>query len=297
MPPMKKTIITCAVTGNITTPAQHPRLPITPAQIATACVDAAKAGAAVVHIHVREPDTGRPSMRMDLYREVVDRIRASGIDMIVNLTTGPGGRFRPSEHDPRVAAEGTTLTTPERRVAHVVELKPELCSLDFDTMVFGEDVVINTPHTLRQMARAIGDAGVMPELEVFDSGHIVMAKDLIAEGALPGPHLFQIVLGVKYGATATPETLFYLKSMLPAGCEWAAFGLGRMEFPMVAQSFLMGGHVRVGFEDNLYIRRGELARDNAQLVERAVNIVQHLGGEPAASAEARAILSLDANKS
>ena len=288
----KKTIITCAVTGNITTPAQHPRLPITPEQVATACVEAARAGAAVAHVHVREPDTGKPSMRVELYREVVERIRDSGVDVIVNLTTGPGGRFRPSDDDPRVAAEGTTLTTPERRVAHIVQLRPELCSLDFDTMVFGDDVVINTPRNVRRMAQAIAGAGVKPELEVFDSGHIVMAKDLIAEGVLPGPHLFQIVMGVKYGALSTPETLVYLKSILPAACEWAAFGLGRMEFPMVAQSFLLGGHVRVGFEDNVYIRKGELARDNAHLVERAVRIIQDLGGEPASVPEARAILGL-----
>jgi uncharacterized protein (DUF849 family) len=288
----KKTIVTCAVTGNITTLAQHPNLPITPKQIADASIGAARAGAAIAHIHVREPDSGRPSMRLDLYREVVERIRESREDLIVNLTTGPGGRFRPTESDPRVAGEGTTLTTPERRVAHVVELRPEMCSLDFDTMVFGSDVVINTPRSVRAMAQAIDAAGVKPELEVFDAGHIVLANDVIGDGLLRPPHFFQIVLGVKYGAPATTEALLHLRSMLPGGCEWAAFGIGRMEFPIVAQSFVLGGHVRVGFEDNLYISKGELARDNAQLVERAVRIVRDLGGDCATPEEARTILGL-----
>jgi uncharacterized protein (DUF849 family) len=286
------TIITCAVTGNITRPDQHPRLPITPEQIATACIEAAQAGAAIAHIHVREPDSGKPSMRLELYREVVDRIHASPVDMIVNLTTGPGGRFRPSDDDPKVAAAGTTLTTPEARVEHIVALRPELCSLDFHTMVAGQDVVINTPRNIRLMAEAILAAGAKPELEVFDSGQIVLAKDLIAQGVLPPTHLFQIVTGVKYGAVSTPETLMYLKSLLPGGSKWAAFGLGRMAFPMLAQAWLLGGHVRVGFEDNLYIRKGELARDNAQLVERAVRMIRDLGGEPASASEARAILGI-----
>jgi uncharacterized protein (DUF849 family) len=289
---MKKTIITCAVTGNIVTREHHPRLPVTPEEIANAAIDAARAGAAIVHIHVRDPETGRGSMRVDLYRAVFDRIRNSGVDVVVNLTTGEGGRFTPSDNEPRIAAEGTTLSKPELRVAHVVELRPEMCSLDFNTMVSGKNVVINTPRNVRIMAEAIVAAGSKPELEVFDSGDIHMALDLLAEGVLPSPPLFQIVTGVKYGAAATPQTLMYLKSLLPADCEWTAFGLGRMEFPIAAQSFLLGGHVRVGFEDNVYIRRGELARDNAQLVEKAIRIVRDLGGEPASAAEARAILRI-----
>jgi uncharacterized protein (DUF849 family) len=288
----RKTIITCAVTGNIVTPEQHPRLPVTPEQIAEAAIDAAKAGAAIAHVHVREPETGKPSMRVELYREVLERVRDSGVDVILNLTTGEGGRFTPSDEDPRVAAEGTTLTTPERRVRHVVELKPELCSLDFNTMVSGKNVVINTPRNVRLMAQAIVASGVKPELEVFDSGHIHMARDLIAEGVIPGPHFIQIVTGVKYGAAPTPETLVYLKSILPEGCEWTAFGLGRTEYPVLAQSFLLGGHARVGFEDNVYIRKGELAKDNAQLVSKAVQLLEALGGEPASAAEAREILRL-----
>jgi uncharacterized protein (DUF849 family) len=191
-----------------------------------------------------------------------------------------------------VAAPGSTLTLPENRVAHVVAIKPDICSLDFNTMNSGANVVINTPVNVRKMAKAIVEAGVMPEIEVFDSGDIHMARDLIEEGALPGPHLFQLVTGVKYGASSTGATLLYLKSLLPADCQWSAFGLGRMEFPMVAQSFLLGGHVRVGFEDNIYISKGKLARDNAQLVEKCVDILELLGGEVASAAEARAMLGL-----
>lgn len=289
---MAKTIISCALTGNIVTREQHPNLPVTPAQIAQAALDAASAGAAIVHIHVRDPETGRPSMRTELYAEVMDRIRAVDQELIINLTTGEGGRFTPSDHDPKVAAQGSTLTLPETRVAHVVALKPDICSLDFNTMNSGANVVINTPKNVRKMARLIVDAGVLPEIEVFDSGDIHMANDMIADGTIPGPHLFQLVTGVKYGAASTTTTLAYLKSLLPTGCQWSAFGLGRMEYPMVAQSFLLGGHVRVGFEDNVYIRRGELARDNAQLVEQAVSLLSILGGEVASATEARALLGL-----
>jgi uncharacterized protein (DUF849 family) len=289
-----KTIISCAVTGNVVTREHHPDLPVTPAQIAQAALDAASAGAAIAHIHVRDPVTGKPSMRVDLYAEVVERIRAQNHDLIINLTTGEGGRFTPSEDDPKVAAPGSTLTQPENRVAHVVAIKPDICSLDFNTMNSGANVVINTPTNVRKMARAIVEAGVMPEIEVFDSGDIHMARDLIEEGTLVGPHLFQLVTGVKYGASSTGSTLLYLKSLLPAICQWSAFGLGRMEFPMVAQAFLLGGHVRVGFEDNVYISKGKLARDNAQLVAKCVNILELLGGEVASAAEARAMLGLRA---
>jgi uncharacterized protein (DUF849 family) len=225
---------------------------------------------------------------------VVERIRAQNRDLIINLTTGEGGRFTPSEDDPKVAAPGSTLTQPENRVEHVVAIKPDICSLDFNTMNSGANVVINTPTNVRKMARAIVEAGVMPEIEVFDSGDIHMARDLIDEGTLAGPHLFQLVTGVKYGASSTGSTLLYLKSLLPVICQWSAFGLGRMEFPMVAQAFLLGGHVRVGFEDNVYISKGKLARDNAQLVEKCVNILELLGGEVASAAEARAMLGLRA---
>jgi uncharacterized protein (DUF849 family) len=287
-----KAIITCAVTGNLTRPEQHPDLPITPEQIATAAIDAAKAGAAVAHIHVRDPETGAPSMALEHYRAVVERIRASGTDLIINLTTGPGGRFVPGDDDPRVAAPGSTLVRPERRVEHVVALRPEICSLDLNTMWFGSAVVINTPRNARIMAEAIRAAGVMPELEVFDSGDLQLAHQLLADGVLARPPLFQIVLGIRNGFPATPETLLYAKSLLPADAMWAAMGIGRMEFPIVAQACLLGGHVRVGLEDNLYLSKGVLAPSNAALVERAVQLIELLGRTPATPAEARTILGL-----
>ena len=287
-----KTIITCAVTGNITRPEQHPALPITPEQIADAAIDAAKAGAAIAHIHVRDPDTGAPSMELEHYREVVERLRAGDTDLIINLTTGPGGRFMPSDDDPRVAAPGSTLVRPERRVEHVVALQPEICSLDLNTMWFGNAVVINTPRNVTIMAGAIREAGVKPELEVFDSGDLQLAHQLLESGVLPRPPLFQVVLGIRNGFPATPETLLYAKSLLPADAQWAAMGTGRMEFPIVAQACLLGGHVRVGLEDNLYLSRGVLAPSNAALVERAVTIVELLGRSVASPAEARAILGL-----
>jgi uncharacterized protein (DUF849 family) len=287
-----KIIITCAVTGNLTKPEQHPGLPITPEQIAQAAIDAAKAGAAIAHIHVRDPKTGAPSMELDHYREVVERIRSSATDLIINLTTGPGGRFMPSEPDPKIAAPGSTLIAPERRVEHVVALRPEICSLDLNTMWFGNAVVINTPRNVAIMAKAIREAGVKPELEVFDSGDIVLAHQLLDEGVLPAPPLFQVVLGIRNGFPATPETLMYARSLLPADATWAAMGIGRMEFPIVAQACLLGGHARVGLEDNLYLDKGVLAPSNAKLVERAVQIVQLLGRRVASPAEARAILGL-----
>ncbi|MFC4342731.1 BKACE family enzyme [Cupriavidus numazuensis] len=285
------TILCCAVTGNITTRAQHPGLPCTPEEIANACVDAARAGAAIVHIHVRHPD-GRPSMELEHYREVVQRIRSSDVDLVINLTTGPGQRFIPSEDDPKIAAPGTTLMRPEPRVAHIVALRPEICSLDLNTMFSGSSVVINTPSNVRTMAAMIQEAGTLPELEVFDTGDIHLARDLIADGTIASPALFQIVLGVKYGADASPETMSYLKSLLPTGSRWAAFSIGRFAFPMLAQALLSGGHVRVGLEDNVYLEKGVLAPDNAALVRKGARIVQELGGTLASAGEAREILGL-----
>lgn len=287
-----KTIISCALTGNLVRPDQHPALPISPEQIVTAALDARQAGAAIVHIHVREPDTGRPSMRIELYREVMDRIRDSGSDVLINLTTGEGGRLVPSEDEPRVAAEGTTLVHPLKRVAHIVELKPDICSLDFNTMNSMGQVVINTPGNVRKMATAIVEAGVKPELEVFDSGDIHLANDLLAEGLIPGKPFFQIVSGVKYGCAATVETLTYMRSLLPVNAIWSAFGVGKHSYPMLAGAKLLGGQVRVGMEDNLYIKRGQKTRDNAELVARAAELLDLLGEEPATPAEARAMLEL-----
>jgi uncharacterized protein (DUF849 family) len=286
-----KTILTVAVTGNQTTLAQHPGLPCTPVQIATAVVDAARAGAAIAHLHVRYPD-GRPSMELDHYRETVERVRDSGVDVLINLTTGPGQRFIPSRDDPKVAAPGTTLMPPMRRVEHVIALKPDLCSLDLNTMWSGSSVVINTPENVRIMAQAMKEAGAKPELEVFDSGDIHLAHALLAEGVIDQPSLFQIVTGVRYGFAGTPETLMYAKSLLPPGAVWAAFGIGRMAYPMLAQAYLLGGHVRIGLEDAVNIRKGEMAPSNAAMVEKAARIVDDLGGELASADEARQILGL-----
>jgi uncharacterized protein (DUF849 family) len=287
----KPTILTCAVTGNITTLANTPYLPCTPEQIANACIDAARAGAAIAHIHVRHPD-GRPSMELAHYREVVERIRASDQDVVINLTTGPGGRFIPSDDNPRVAAPGTSLLPPEQRVTHVEALRPEICSLDFNTMYSGDSVVINTPRNVRIMAERIREAGTKPEIEVFDSGDIQLANEFLRTGVLDSPPLFQIVLGIRYAAIATPETMMYLRSLLPNDAQWAAFGIGRWEFTMLAQAHLLGGHVRVGLEDNVYLEKGVLAVDNTVLVAKAVRILKELGARIATPAEAREMLGL-----
>jgi uncharacterized protein (DUF849 family) len=288
----RKTIITCAVTGNLTKPEQHPALPITPRQIATAALEAAQAGAAVAHIHVRDPATGRPSMDVELYREVIRLIREVDSELVINLTTGPGGRFIPSDEDPKIAAPGTTLLPPEKRVEHIAALRPDICSLDLNTMNSGGDVVINTPKNVRKMAHVIREAGVKPELEIFDSGDLHLALDLIKEGVLDGPGLWTFVMGVKYGFAATPETLLYARNFLPQGAAWSAFGIGRAEFPIVAQAWLAGGHVRVGLEDNIYLSKGVLAESNAVLVARARDIVLSMGGEIATAAQAREQLGL-----
>lgn len=288
----EKTFITCAVTGNLTKPEQTPHLPITTEHIANECLAAAGEGAAAVHVHVRDPQTGRPSMDVNLYRDVVEKIRRRDSTLIINLTTGPGGRYVPSEDDPKVYAKGTTLLPPLERVKHVVELKPDICSLDLNTMNSGPDVVINTPANVRKMAKAMNDAGVLPELEVFDSGDIHLARDLLADGTLKGPGLFTIVMGVKYGFASTPETLFYARSILPAGALWSAFGIGRAEYPMLAQTWLLGGNVRVGLEDNIYLSKGVLAKSNAELVAKARRILEDLGGAVASAAETRAMLGL-----
>ena len=288
----RKTLITCAVTGNITKPEQTPHLPVTPEQIANECLAAAEAGAAAVHIHVRDPATGRPSMEVELYRDVVDRIRQRNTALIINLTTGPGGRYVPSEDDPKVYAPGTTLLPPDKRVEHIALIKPDVCSLDLNTMNSGPDVVINTPRNVRRMAAVMRAAGVKPELEIFDSGDLHLACDLIADGTLDGPGMWTFVLGVKYGFAPTPETLLYARNLLPHGAIWSAFGIGRAEFPMVAQAWLYGGHVRVGMEDNIFLEKGVLAQSNAELVAKAVDILRQLGGSIATPADARAMLNL-----
>ncbi len=287
-----KRILSCAVTGAGPTVGKHPAIPITPEQIATACIDAAKAGAAIVHIHVRDPKTGAPSMALELYREVVERIRDSKVEVLINLTTGPGARFLPGAEDPKVAAPGSSLTTPDIRVRHVVALKPDICSLDFNTQWFATSAIINIPAHLEEMAKQIRAAGVLPELEVFDSGDIHLARDLIQKGVIAAPAFFQIVLGVKYSASATPESMIYMRNLLPPGSRWSAFGISSQQFPMLAQALLLGGNLRVGLEDNIYIEKGKFAPSNAALVEKAVGIMRSLGVEPATPKEAREMLGI-----
>ena len=284
-------IITCAVTGSHQNHNKHPDYPVTPQQIAASCLEARQAGAAIVHVHVRDPETGAPAGDTALYREVVERVRDAGSDVLINLTTGQGGRFTPSEDDPRRAGPGTSLIAPERRVAHVEELKPEICSLDVGSFNFGAAVFMNTPEHLRIMAARIKAAGVKPEIEVFEPGHVIFAKQMIEEGLIEGPPMFQICLGILYASPATAEAMTFLRSLLPETARWSAFGVARRQFPMAAEAVAQGGNLRVGLEDNLYLAKGEFA-SNGQLVEKAVGIVRDAGAEPAEPACAREILGL-----
>jgi uncharacterized protein (DUF849 family) len=282
----RKVIISCAVTGSADTPGKNPAVPVTPQQIAQSAIDAAKAGAA----HVRDPQTTRPSMDKALYREVVERIRASGVDVLINLTTGPGARFTPGADDPLKPGPATNLKLPAERVEHILELRPDICSLDMGSMNMGGYVFINTPSYLEAMAVAIRDVDVLPELEVFETGHLLLAKRLIETGHLKKPGMFQICLGISWGQPATPEAMHYMRSLLPAESPWFAFGISLYQFPMVAQAVLLGGHVRVGLEDNIYLGKGQLAPSNAALVEKAGKIIEILGDHVATAKDARAIL-------
>ncbi len=291
-PSMPSTIISCAVTGSAPTPDKNPAVPVTPLEIANSAIDAARAGAAIVHCHVRSLETKKPSMELELYRGVANLIRDADVDVILNLTTGPGARFSPSSADPGKASANSQMCSPEKRVEHVLELKPDICSLDVATMNRKNHVFLNSPEHLNVMADYIRKANVKPEIEVFDTGHILNAKKMIDDGLIAEPPFFQFCLGVDYGAPATVETMLLMKSMLPKGAIWSAFGISRFQFPIVAASVLLGGNVRVGLEDNLYLERGVLAPSNAALVEKAGQIIHHLGGSVATVAEARERLSL-----
>ena len=288
-----KTIITCAVTGSAPTPDKNPAVPVTPEEIANSAIEAWRAGAAIVHVHVRDPNTGAPSMAFKHYEEVTERLRRSESDVLINLTTGPGARLMPGIDKPMEFKKGNTVKTPLERVKHIEKLKPDICSLDVATMNFNQHVFLNTPDHLRIMAERIKGAGVKPELEVFDTGQIELAKKLISDNDIDLPAYFQLCLGISYGATATPEAMMHMRDRLPKGSIWSAFGISRQQFPMAAQAVLLGGNLRVGMEDNIYLGAGELAPSNAALVERAVQIVHNLGGKVASPAEARAILGLN----
>jgi uncharacterized protein (DUF849 family) len=287
-------IITCAVTGSAPTRDKNPAVPVTPEEIAISAIEAAAAGAAIVHVHVRDPSTGKASGKLELYAEVADRIAQSDSDVIVNISTGFGGFFVPGAENPRVADEGSNLMNPEERVAQVLHLRPEICSLDVGTANFGDRVFMNTAPHLRVMAAAIRDAGVLPEIEVFEAGHIVFARHLLDQGLLKKPGHFQLCLGVPWCMPATAGAIDFMRSLLPEESSWSAFGLGRRQFPMVEAAAAVGGHVRVGLEDNLYLDDGILAPSNAALVERAVDLVARSGRPVATPADARAMLGLAA---
>ena len=282
----RKIVVTCALTGSAAPREKNSAVPVTPEEIATSALDAANAGAAIVHIHVRDPATGAPSMKHELYEEVVERIRVKNRDLVLNLTTGPGARFIPDTENPKIGGPGTTMATPAVRVAHIEKIRPPICTLDVATMNFGPHGFINTPGHLAEMARRIREAGVKPELEVFDLGHIELAKKMIRDGLIDAPPMFQLCLGISYAAPATPEAMILMRNSLPPGANWSAFGIGRTQFPMVAQTVIAGGHVRVGLEDNLYLSKGEPAPSNAALVAKAVTIIELLGESIASPAEA-----------
>jgi len=291
----REVFITCAVTGAGDSLGRHPGVPVTPKQIAEASIEAAKAGAAIAHVHVRDPATGKAAREPRLYREVVERIRASGVDVVINLTAGMGGDvvFGSGEHPLPLDPLGTDMVGPSERLAHVAELLPEICTLDCGTMNFalGDYVMTNTPSTLRAMARKVQELHVRPELEVFDAGHLVFVKQLIAEGLIDDPCLIQLCMGVAYGAPDDPLTLMALVHQMPPGAIFSAFSIGRDQLPYAAMAPLAGGNVRVGLEDNLFLDRGVLA-SNGQLVERAATIVTAMGARVLTPAEVRAKLKL-----
>jgi uncharacterized protein (DUF849 family) len=286
-------IVTCAVTGAGETTERSPHVPVTPQQIAEAAIEAAEAGAGIAHIHVRDPETGAASRDPELFGEVVERVRAAGRDVVLNLTSGMGGDLIVPDDDPSRPGEGSDLANAAERLAHVEALRPEICTLDCGTMNFGDGnaVVVQTPNILRAMAKRVQELGVKPELEVFDTGHLWFAKRLCAEGLIDDPPMFQICLGIPYGAPGDTASMLHMASQLPAGAEWAGFGIGRLQMPMVAQAAILGGHVRVGLEDNLYLEKGVLAT-NGQLVEKAIRILELLGARVLTPAETRERLKL-----
>jgi uncharacterized protein (DUF849 family) len=286
-------IISCAVTGAGDTVGKHPGVPVTPKQIAEAAIEAAKAGAAIAHLHVRDPETGKGSRDPALFRETVERVRDSDTDVVINLTAGMGGDWVPDDSDPSRGGPGTDMIGPEERLQHVGETQPEICSLDCGTMNFsnGNEIYVSPPGYLRTMAAMVKEWGVKPELEVFDLGHIRFARQMMEEGLVADPPMFQICLGLTWGAGADTDSMRVMRDALPSEANWASFGVSRMQMPMAAQSVLLGGNVRVGLEDNIYLDRGVLAT-NGQLVQRAVEIIERLGARVLSPQEARNKLKL-----
>ena len=286
-------IVSCAVTGAGDTVGKSPLIPVTPEEVANAAIEAAKAGAAIAHIHVRDPETGKGSRDPELFKEAVDRIRSSDTDVVINLTSGMGGDWTPSDDEPAMPGPGTDMIGPLERLAHVKELLPEICSLDCGTLNFGDgnDIYIATPPYLRKMATLTKEWGVKPELEVFELGHLRFAKQMIAEGLIAEPPMFQICLGIPWGADHSVDMLKVMKDELPGEAVWGGFGISRTQMPIAAAAVAMGGNVRVGLEDNIYLERGVHAT-NAQLVEKVIGIIDRMGARAVTPAEARKKLGL-----
>jgi len=288
-------IISCAITGAGDTAGKHPAIPVTPKQIAESAIEAARAGAAIAHLHVRDPETGKAGRKLEHYREAVERIRDSGVDVVINLTAGMGGDFVFDPANPRTGGPGTDMANAAERVAHVEELRPEICTLDCGSLNFGDGLFMGTADLLRDMAQRIQAIGVKPEIECFELGHIWLAKDLIKRGLVDAPPLFQLCLGIPWGAEATTETMLAMRNHLPAGANWAGFAIGRMQMPFVAQAVLLGGNVRVGLEDNIWLDRGVPA-SNGSLTARAKEIIERMGARTLTPAEAREKLGLKKQK-
>jgi len=286
-------VLTCAVTGAGDTSGKSRHVPVTPKEISDSAIEAAKAGASIVHIHARDPETGQGSREPKLFKEIVDRVRESDTDVVINITAGMGGDWVSDPSNPAMPGPGTDMIGPEERLAHVKECLPEICSLDCGTLNFSDTdmIYISTPPALRKMATMAREWGVKPELEVFELGHIRFAKAMIAEGLINDPPMFQLCLGIPWGAEQTVETMAAMKAQLPTDASWASFGIGRGQMPMMAAAVAMGGNVRVGLEDNIYLDRGVLAT-NAQLVTRAREIIERMGGRVVTPQQARNKLKL-----
>ena len=286
-------VVSCAVTGAGDTVDKHPAIPVTPEQIANSAIEAADAGAAIVHLHVRDPETGKGSRDINLFKETVELVRNSGRIVLINLTAGMGGDLVVDDENPEVPAEGTDLISAEERMAHVELLRPDIASLDCGTINFDNAnyVYIQTPNMLRAMAARYAEIGVKPEMEVFDLGHLRFANQMVSEGLIKGPPMYQVCLGIPWGAGADSATMTAMVGQLPRDAFWSGFGISRTQMPMAAQAMLLGGNVRVGLEDNLYLEKGVPA-SNAQLVEKAVRIIRDLGGQICDADQARERLGI-----
>ena len=286
-------VVTCAVTGAGDTVDKHPAIPVTPEQIANSAIEAADAGAAIVHLHVRDPETGKGSRDINLFKETVELVRNSGRNVLINLTAGMGGDLVVDDENPEVPAEGTDLISAEERMAHVELLRPDIATLDCGTINFDNAnyVYIQTPNMLRAMAARYAEIGVKPEMEVFDLGHLRFANQMVSEGLIKGRPMYQVCLGIPWGAGADSATMTAMVGQLPRDAFWSGFGISRTQMPMAAQAMLLGGNVRVGLEDNLYLEKGVPA-SNAQLVEKAVRIIRDLGGQICDADQARERLGI-----